>query len=268
VRFFDGNTLLGTSPVNGGVAGLALFAPYLGSRTISAVYKGDGRLFGSIAAGRTQLVASTAAASFASLADVKNDQGGQLRLVFARSAFDYVGSGTPITQYEVYRQVNPSFAPPMAAGRSSALRTHAPKPVSAQMVGWDYLGAITAHTDPSYALVVPTLADSNGSGIHRAVFLVRAATSSPSVFFDSVPDSGYSVDNIAPVPPAPFTAAYQAGATYLHWGASSESDFWYYKLYRSNTPAFTPGAGNFVANRSDTNYVAVVLQAHRRRREW
>src|SRR5439155_969855 len=34
VRFFDGTTLLGTSPVNGGVAGLSLFAPYLGTRTL------------------------------------------------------------------------------------------------------------------------------------------------------------------------------------------------------------------------------------------
>jgi hypothetical protein len=58
VRFFDGTTLLGTSPVNGGVAALALPALYLGERSLTAVYKGDGRLFGSISAAGTQLVVS------------------------------------------------------------------------------------------------------------------------------------------------------------------------------------------------------------------
>jgi hypothetical protein len=49
VSFFDGTTLLGTSPVNSGVAGLALFAPYLGGRSFSAVYSGDVKLLGSLA---------------------------------------------------------------------------------------------------------------------------------------------------------------------------------------------------------------------------
>ncbi len=78
VRFFDGTTLLGTSPVNGGVAGFALFAPRLGDRALTAVYKGDGRLFGSISAVRTQHVVATAKPAIASIKDVKNDQGKQV----------------------------------------------------------------------------------------------------------------------------------------------------------------------------------------------
>ena len=58
VRFFDGTTLLGTSPVNGGTAALALPTPYPGERSLTAVYKGDGKLFGSISAVRTLSVAS------------------------------------------------------------------------------------------------------------------------------------------------------------------------------------------------------------------
>jgi hypothetical protein len=254
VRFFDGTTLMGTSPVNSGVAGLALFAPYLGNRSWSAVYKGDGKLFGSFSATRTQLVASTAAASFTSLADVKNDQGGQLRLVFARSAFDYVGSGTPITGYQVYRR---SIIAAPARVRPALLERSA-EPNGVQLAGWDFVTTVPATTEDLYQVTVPTFADSNASGRHRAVLFVRAATATPGVFYDSAPDSGYSVDNIAPAAPAPFTATYQAGATYLHWGANAESDFWYYKLYRGSSPAFTPGAGSFVANRSDTNYVDTV----------
>jgi hypothetical protein len=58
VRFFDGTTLLGTSPVHVGEAVLTLPAPYLGERSLTAVYKGDGKLFGSISAVRTLHVVS------------------------------------------------------------------------------------------------------------------------------------------------------------------------------------------------------------------
>jgi hypothetical protein len=58
VRFFDGTTLLGTSPVNGGTAAVTLPAPHLGERSLTAVYKGDGKLFGSISAVRTLRVVS------------------------------------------------------------------------------------------------------------------------------------------------------------------------------------------------------------------
>jgi hypothetical protein len=58
VRFFDGTTLLGTSPVHVGEAVLTLPAPHLGERSLTAVYKGDGKLFGSISAVRKLHVVS------------------------------------------------------------------------------------------------------------------------------------------------------------------------------------------------------------------
>jgi hypothetical protein len=253
VRFFDGTTLLGTSPVNGGTAGLALFAPYLGSRTLSAVYKGDGKLLGSFAPPATEFVASTAAATITSVTDVPKDQGGQVRLVFARSPFDYVGSGTPITGYKVLRRA--IVAAPAAAVRPAARSSARPDQV--ELLGWVEITTVTATGDDSYQLVVPTLADSNSSGVHRNVFLTRALTAVPTTYYDSPPDSGYSVDNIPPVPPTPFVAAYAAGATNLHWGANSEPDFWYYKLYRGTSAAFVPAAGNQIASKSDTGYVDV-----------
>jgi hypothetical protein len=113
---------------------------------------------------------------------------------------------------------------------------------------------VPATNDDVYQVTVPTLADSNSSGLHRAVLFVRAATATPGVYYDSVPDSGYSVDNLPPAPPAPFVAAYSSGATHLHWGASSEHDLWYYRLYRSGSASFTPGPTNVIAAVSDTGY--------------
>jgi hypothetical protein len=106
-------------------------------------------------------------------------------------------------------------------------------------------------------MVVPTLADSNGTGLHLATFMVRAATATPSVYFDSAPDSGYSVDNLPPVLPAPFVAAYLSGATHLHWGANAEADLWYYKLHRGASAGFTPTPGNLIATPGDTGYVDI-----------
>jgi hypothetical protein len=252
VRFFDGTTRLGTAPVVGSTAGLALFAPYLGTRSITAAYKGDTRTQPSISTPIVLHVVATAKPAIRSIGDVMGDQGGAVRLRFRASPYDVPGSGTPITQYEVYRRLNPSFAPSVTRTAATA---RGARPMSAMMDGWDYLGAIAAHGDSAYVAVEPTLADSNGAGIHRAVFLVRAATGSPFTYYDSAPDSGYSVDNLPPAAPAPFTAVYVEGATHLHWGASSDSDLWYYRVYRGTSGDFVPGPANLVATCSDTGYV-------------
>ena len=85
----------------------------------------------------------------------------------------------------------------------------------------------------------------------------EAATATPTLFFDSAPDSGYSVDNLPPAVPAPFTAAYTGGATHLHWGTSGEPDFWYYRVYRGSSADFVPGPENLIATPSDTGFVDV-----------
>ena len=48
----------------------------------------------------------------------------------------------------------------------------------------------------------PTDADSTiALGQHYSVFFIRAATAAARTFFDSPPDSGYSLDNLAPGTP-------------------------------------------------------------------
>jgi hypothetical protein len=42
------------------------------------------------------------------------------------------------------------------------------------------------------------ISDSDATGPHYSVFFVRAATAQPTLYFDSRPDSGYSVDNLPP----------------------------------------------------------------------
>ena len=125
------------------------------------------------------------------------------------------------------------------------------------LAGWDYVTSIPARGDAEYSAVVPTLVDANASLASYTAFMVSALTPSPTTYFDSLIESGYSIDNLSPPAPAPFMAAYAAGATHLHWGVSTTDDLATFRLYRGSSAAFTPGAGNFVAATTDTGYVDV-----------
>jgi len=80
----------------------------------------------------------------------------------------------------------------------------------------------------------------------------RASTSISSDRWSSAPDSGYSVDNLAPAAPAPLTGQYAAGTTQLHWNRNTEADLAGYRLYRGSNAAFVPSPSNFVAALPDT----------------
>ena len=53
-------------------------------------------------------------------------------------------------------------------------------------------------------------------------------------WWDSNPDSGYSVDDLAPAVPGPLTGEYAAGATTLSWEPNSESDLAGYRAMMSD----------------------------------
>jgi N-acetylneuraminic acid mutarotase len=181
-----------------------------------------------------------------SILDVKNDQGRWVRIRFARSSRDVAGSSTPVTQYEAFRRID-----------ADALRGHARPSTVMLLPGWEFAGAIPAHGETEYSMVVPTLKDSNATGPGHSVFFLRAATATPTLFFDSCPDSGHSVDNLPPALPGPFAGVPTAGGNVLHWGANPESDLACYRLYRGTDPGFTPGPGNLLAQSADTGYVDV-----------
>jgi hypothetical protein len=91
-----------------------------------------------------------------------------------------------------------------------------------------------------YAVTVPTLGDSTTSGIWWSVFFVSAHTDDPQVYFASAPDSGYSIDNLAPLPPHEFLASWSAGEWHLQWQAVQAEDLDHYVVYRGAYPTFTP----------------------------
>jgi hypothetical protein len=194
--------------------------------------------------------------ALAFVSDVGDDQGRQARLRFLRSSADAPGSGVSITGYEIYRRIDP--LPPGFAARPPAAADMAVRPGAApdatQLVGWDYVTTVPYHGDPEYSVVVPTLADGNANSVFDSAFLIRAATSSGFTYFDSNVENGYSVDNLPPPAPVPFTAALVGGTTQLHWGVNPATDFANFRLYRGSSANFTPAPGNLIAAIRDTGY--------------
>jgi hypothetical protein len=100
--------------------------------------------------------------------------------------------------------------------------------------------------------------------MYYTTFFVRARTASPAVYFDSPPDSGYSVDNLAPGLPTGFALAYNTGSgTELSWEECPDTDFDYFCVYRGESEEFEPDPGNLVYMTTDTNWLDTVEEGWR-----
>ena len=199
-------------------------------------------------------------ALIASVADVPNDQGKQVRVEWMRSGHDFVGDAQQIVEYAVYRQIDPNLvrANPQVASLAlddlgSAAREDA---LLMQAASWDYVTTVPVGVEDHYAVVVATLADSTiAGGSYLTTFMVRALTATPGVFFQSPPDSGYSVDNLAPAVPEGFAIAYYTGSgNQLAWDPCPDPDFQYFNIYRSSDPNFVPSPSDLVHSATGTGW--------------
>lgn len=114
---------------------------------------------------------------------------------------------------------------------------------------WEIVGSFYATQEPSYLIASSTLADSGSSGLNNQTFIVSVHTTTPSVWFASLPVSGHSVDNIAPAAPTGLSAAHHTGSgNQLAWQPAPETDFEAFHVYRGTTAGFVPGPSNLVAS--------------------
>jgi hypothetical protein len=184
------------------------------------------------------------------VSDVPGDTGGQVRVSWDASRFDAAGSEHTVTEYSLYRR----FAP--GSGLASVAKAPAPD-LPYPPGSWDYLTSIPADRETSYSVVVPTLADSSVvEGMHWSVFFVRTRTSQPGTFFDSPPDSGYSLNNLAPAPPTGFRMDHQPGSgTLLVWHEHPDPDFAHFRLYRTTVPVSAPSPAHLFQVTTGTRYL-------------
>ena len=136
-----------------------------------------------------------------SIGDVGNDQGRQVRVKWHRCYYDIIGSPITITEYGIWRRIgedkNAGWSDegwPSQKGQLKEDRVYPPG-------DWDFIKTVPARGESTYSTVCPTLGDSTqADSMYWSVFFVSAMTSDPLVYFDSDPYSGYSLDNIAPLP--------------------------------------------------------------------
>jgi hypothetical protein len=206
------------------------------------------------------------APAVSSLTDVPNDQGGHVNLRWTASLLDNAPTTTdPIASYWIWRQVPSSTAlSALPAGTTlpsdgTAVETSTGRKFrvtrdAAQVYYWEYVASQVSHGFPGYSYTAPTTGDSIGGSNPYTLFMVEAEQPTAGLYWQSAPDSGYSVDNLPPGAPAIIASAYQTGATHLHWSPNGESDFSLYRLYRGSSSGFVPGLGNLIASQPDTGY--------------
>lgn len=206
-----------------------------------------------------------------SVSDVKNDQGGSIKLTWSASYLD-ADPTFGIAEYRVFRSVPGPVVSALALSRGATTESDEAvtlgkllaRPAAVGVTSWEYVGTHAAETFPLYSRVVPTAGDSVGGSNPRTAFMVeaRASTSISSDRWFSAPDSGYSVDNIPPATPAPLTGQYLAGTTTLHWNRNTETDLAGYRLYRGSSVAFVPGPSSLVSTLPDTGAVDAAGAPH------
>jgi FlgD Ig-like domain len=196
--------------------------------------------------------------------DAWGDEGGFVKLIWDASYLDLPPEDA-IGSYWVFRSIPAGAAASrLARGTRVVEESEAAQAVAdgtllrtgseAQATYWEYVGATPAAHLAKYSCAAPTTRDSTAAGNPPTKFMVMAISGDGSQWWDSVPDSGYSVDNLAPAAPGPFTGLYVAGTAQLHWSPNDEPDLAGYRLYRGESVKFAPGPTTLVAAVVDTGY--------------
>ncbi|MCI0690912.1 T9SS type A sorting domain-containing protein [candidate division KSB1 bacterium] len=191
--------------------------------------------------------------------DVPNDQGKQVRMTWSKAAGDGI-STNPVTGYSVWRRVDDANVSAVKVSSKEAMFAQGPKEnvgkrfTVAQEGSWDFVAWVPATGFEFYSVVAPTLYDSTAAdGIRWSFFFVAAHAGSQ--IYESAPDSGYSVDNLAPFAPSNVVASLLPNKTVsLGWADPVDEDFQYFAIYRSTTAGFDPKGTTPLATLTDVNY--------------
>jgi hypothetical protein len=200
-----------------------------------------------------------------SIRDVPGDQGGKVYLSWYAAYLDVLMDRSML-HYSIWRAISPTQAlMALDAGALtleslSKLDAMSGKPVvRIEQAGgltyyWELVETVDALYMEAYGKPVVTLFDSTAACNEYHYFQVVAHTSDPKVFWKSAPDSGYSVDNLAPCPPLCLQGeqSFAPEGLDLRWNRNVEPDFDCYRVYRGLTGDFAPLEGNRLNSSCDT----------------
>ena len=190
--------------------------------------------------------------------DVPNDDGGKVFVTWTASSLDI--SGGAVNGYRVWRRIPAA----MTMSRVTPARLRAGEviavPTNDLVVYWEALATLPAQRLPGYGYTAATTQDSLPGSNPYTAFFVSALTSNIDVFYSSVIDSGYSVDNLRPHRPGPMAGTVLGSGIWLHWGPAPDADLAGYRLYRGASADFVPSPGTMIAAPPDTGWLD--LQGH------
>ncbi len=257
--------LSGDSATLSGITNLAI-----GSHAVYAAYSGNASFQAGTSPAITQDVESPRP-TLVGVRDILNDQGGHVKLLWNASYLDLAPYDSIATYWVLRSAPAASAARALQAGARVSRPDETPDPRVGAFVTvqrqratsyWEYIASQPAFHVANYSYVAPTTCDSIAGSNPLTAFMIMARTANGAQWWFSDPDSGYSVDNLAPHTPTAFTGVYASGNATLHWARSADADFGQYLLYRGATAAFVPAPGNLVVARSDTGYVDAVSAIH------
>jgi hypothetical protein len=172
-----------------------------------------------------------------------------------------------VTEYSLWRAIDPAAvkaltaqgAPIIVDGRNG-LPTDLPagtlriEQIAQKTYYWELVGTQDLYYQPAYGRPIATHYDSTGADAGVHYFQIVAQTADPMVFWASDPDSGYSVDNLAPCPPQALAGVqtFDPLGLGLRWRANTEPDLDCYRVYRGASEEFVPAAENLIATPCDT----------------
>ncbi|MCX6134185.1 MAG: T9SS type A sorting domain-containing protein [Ignavibacteriales bacterium] len=212
-----------------------------------------------------QVKLGAGASSISSIKDVPVDNGKKVQVVWTAFPAEMYSYNKVVT-YGVFRKdpMLPSLNSIKKVGNFTELMQTTAVGGSALMAGtvWTYVGSVPASAMQQYSYVAPTIFDSTKtSGQRWTTFYIAGYTAANTVAFATQPDSGYSVDNIAPASPAGTTASFLNNVVNLQWKANEESDIAAYAVYRGTTPNFDPAGTAPVAKVTTPLYRDAVSQS-------
>ncbi|MCX5801234.1 MAG: T9SS type A sorting domain-containing protein [Candidatus Eisenbacteria bacterium] len=208
------------------------------------------------------------AASIKAVRDVPGDQGGNVNVAWDASRLDPWPEEV-ISKYTVWRAITPermaglleqgahvltSASEALALTGGEALRV---EEVQGETFYWELMSEVKAYYLDGYSKVVSTLFDSTSVCNEHHYFQVIAHGADPSQFWVSAPDSGYSVDNLSPVPPSGLAGGlnYQPAQVVITWQPNKEGDLSHYAVYKGEGEGFVPSESNRIGTPSDTSFV-------------
>jgi hypothetical protein len=188
------------------------------------------------------------------VSDIPNDQGGKVNVTWSASARD-VAPDTLVSFYSVWRSITGAKAADLLAYGIGPMK---PEELTMQFQGpgyrmttdggksyaWEWLANLPGHYLPVYSHMAVTPFDSVTGNTGYVQFMVSTQTRMPSIFWDAAPDSGYSVDNLAPAKVKGLCGQAAKGLM-LAWRNNTESDLRDYAVFRN---------GGFVDVAPETTY--------------